>query len=167
MRVATVAVTGFFVLLVPGTALAQGRLPPGVHVSPGSPTQHQYVIPVTAARAEANGGHRGSGSGSGSQLFGNGIKPGLSSSSSSSGGSATQNAKAKAKAKALAAKPTKKGLHTPSYALASSGRPPSGPGSAGSGDGGGGWVPLVAGGALVLVLGCGGGFALRRRVLRT
>jgi hypothetical protein len=28
-------------------------------------------------------------------------------------------------------------------------------------------VPLAAGGALVLVLGCGGGFALRRRILRT
>jgi hypothetical protein len=120
------------------------------------------VIPVNAARSEANGGHHGSGSGS--QLFGNGIKPGSSSNGSSAGGS---NA-AKAKVKAHAAKPSKKGLHTASYALASSGgRPPSGPGSSSSGDGGSGWVPLAAGGALVLLLGCGGGFALRRRILRT
>ncbi len=146
-------------MIVPSPALANGGLPPGVHVSPGSPSQHQYVIPVNAARSETGGGGGGHGSGSGQPLFGNGIKPG--SGSSSGGGSGPG-----AQARAHAAKPGSKGLHAPSYALASSSGKPLGSGSSGS-DGGSGWVPLVAGGAAVLLLGCGGGFALRRRMVRT
>jgi hypothetical protein len=168
MRVAAAAIAAFFALLAPSVALAGGSGSAGVHQDPGSPSQHQYVIPVAAARGETHGGkHSG-----GPQLFGSGVTPGSSSNSGSSsgsgssGGSGSNAAKAKAKAKAHKAKTGTTGHNTPRYALASSsGRPPSGPSSSG-GDGGSGWVPLAAGGALVLVLGCGGGFALRRRILR-
>jgi hypothetical protein len=156
MRAGTAALAALIGVLLPSTALADN----GVHVDPGSPSQHQYVIPVNAARNETNGGHK-----SGSQLFGNGIKSSSSKSSSSNSSSKGTKSASGSHAKRHSAKPGSKGLH-PTYALASNTRPPSGPGSSG-GSGGSGWVPLVAGGALVLLLGGGGGLALRRRILRT
>jgi len=163
MRVVLTAAATLAAVLTPSTAMASGGNKQqsngqnGVHVDPGSPSAHQYVIPVNAARHEAAGGK-----GSSAPLFGNGVTP--SSTSSTSTTSTTPSHAAHRKSyKAAAAKRPVNATYAPA---ASVGRPPSGPSSS-SGGGGSGWAPLVGGGALVLLLGGGGGLALRRRVLRT
>jgi hypothetical protein len=156
MRVVTAIAAALIVLLAPGTALAGGKNQSsgsqGVHVDPGSPSQHEYALPVSAARTEAAGGGHSSGPGSGSQLFGNGVTP-------SSGGGSSSGSHGSHPGSASAGGLSGNGTRA-SYSLASRS------GSSG-GNGGGSWVPLAAGGALVLLLGGGGGLALRRRILRT
>jgi hypothetical protein len=141
-------------------------VPTGVHVDPGSPAGKQYQIPIPAARQETSGS---SGSGSSANgnppLFGVGITSPAS--GSTAGGSASGRTQARsgrrsaARSVRTATRSTSRRTPRPSAAssLAASDRTT----QAGTSS----WVPLVAGGGLVLVLGGGGGLGLRRRYVRT
>lgn len=170
---------GVIAWLAPAQALAHGPVPPGVHIDPGSPANKQYQIPIPAARQETSGS-TGSGNASSPPLFGVGITSG---SVASSGGGTTSHARAT----------TSSAEHQSSHPsqAQSDGRSPSGrtrrraprPAASSSGrrgaanapvsayekagqPGSNSWLPLVLGGALVLILGGGGGLGLRRRYLQ-
>jgi hypothetical protein len=137
----------------------------GVHVDPGSPTGKQYQIPINTARQTGGGGGGSGGSGSGgSHLFGAGISSGSSGSGASSGpghpGAGVNKAAAKAKRRQ---RPDQRDV--PRLSAAPVSNSPSVSGRETSSTGGtDGWLPLIGGGAAVLLLGCGGGLALRRRL---
>ena len=151
MRLLATVLTVLTVAAPAGTAWAAN----GVHVDPGSPSQHQYAFPVNAARNETAGGAHSS------KLFGNGITP----SSSKGSISNTTNKGTSSKANKNAGTGSDLSQNPAYYALASSSHGASAPGAATDpSNGGSGWLPLAGGGALVLLLGCGGGLALRRRL---
>jgi hypothetical protein len=165
----------------------------GVHVDPGSPAGKEYQFPVTGARSEAAGGSPQSGS-AGPPLFGVGVTPAAAATGSTATTSAHSTKAGAAVSRSGAAAtganeapgagvgsgPGAAGAGAGSGSgAAGSGSSPGGakPGSvdaipvaAGTGSGGAGgsgWIPLVAGGLLVLVIGGGGGLALRQRVQRS
>ena len=161
MRHVTIGLIVAVALLVgAGTAVAAN--PPGVHVDPNSPAGRQYAFPISSARSET-AGQTGSQAGSNAPAFGVGITPSGSSASSTS-------PTARARVTRPAHRRTRR--RTKLAASQTSGGPTSGSGggslpvsaSTASTAGSGGWVALVIGGALVLVLGGAGGFALRRRL---
>ena len=163
-------------------------LGPGVHIDPGSPASKEYRIPITGARNEGSGNNAGSPQSTTAPTFGIGVTPpGVSHATTArahrrspgldhghhSGGqvdrrrgghrqdkrsrdadsrSATAalhsaTAAARATAASRAAKATERARATVAAEA-----------EAGSIS----WLPLAAGGALVLLFGCGAGFVLRR-----
>jgi hypothetical protein len=148
--------------LVPGSAAAQSSPEPGVHVDPNSPSHKEYAIPLDEARGNATpSGARAKAPASTAQppatttetapLFGAGITP--------------DHAKSKGKPRKAAAKdqtsaPADDSSNTSSTkdaaAIAAASR------TGGGGDGGGLAGPIGLG-VLVLVLGGGLGFLVRRR----
>jgi hypothetical protein len=144
--------------LIPGAAFADPGVANGVHIDPGSPAAKQYVIPIVGARGETAGGGSGSNASS-SQTpppFGSGITPARR---------ATRQAALSAKRRGAAA------AKAASSRRAADGRPSAAPvaltplgSDHGSGAGGTAWLALIGGGAVVLVIGAGGGLALRRRL---
>lgn len=147
--------------LAPDVAFAASGLPPGVHVDPSSPAGKQYVIPISAARGETSGAPHSSSIASNANppLFGRGITP----SRSRTGTSTPRGAGNKTTPSKTARHSSSRGNQTAtSEPVAVNGVPPAGTSAAGAG--GDGWVALVGGGALVLVVGTGAGLALRRRL---
>jgi hypothetical protein len=158
-------------VIVPQGALAAGGPSSGVHVDPGSPAGKQYAIPITSARGETAGTSSGSGSAN-PPLFGSGVTP-----PSSGDGSATTTGgarPARATGRSLKADRSSRGSAGPGAgprrrrATHSGAAPtpslPADPPTQSNLVGGSTWLPLAGGGALVLLLGCGTGFVLRRRL---
>jgi hypothetical protein len=165
----TVGVIAAAALLFPASALASGT-PLGVHVDPGSPAGKQYQLPVSSARGEASGG--GGSTSSAAPLFGVGITPsGPAGPGAATGSTATSTTHPSARsvtsrATARAATALARKLRTQSKAHASAAILPAYY-PADTSAGGSGWLALVGGGALVLVLGGGVGLLVRRRVLNS
>lgn len=156
---------------------------PGVHVDPGSPAGKQYQIPISAARGETSGGGKGPQNGS-EPTFGAGVTPqasGQATPQTSTSQSATSSASAGATSSGAGShqasgraqhRPFRSGTRgagsrankhqhsrrTPRHAnltrAASTRRSDAGGSST--------WLALASGGALVLLLGCGCGLALKR-----
>lgn len=166
------------VCLAPTPAMANAPLPPGVHVDPGSPANKQYQIPIPAARQETAGSTGSTGGSSNPPLFGVGIKssaapasgPGQTTAANSASSSvpapggthhpgirssaaSSRHTRTRAAHHSAAQSSTRAARTTRTYEKASE------PGSSS-------WLPLVIGGALVLIVGGGGGLGLRRRHLR-
>jgi hypothetical protein len=150
-----------------GAPQAMAQSPPnGVHIDPGSPAGKQYQIPIPAARQQASGSSgTGGGTGANPPLFGVGV--GSDQSGSTANGTAT-SATHSSRAHA-----DKRSRHTRSgHAVQRAARSPAHPTPQptrtykASQVGSNSWLPLVVGGALVLVLGGGGGLGLRRRYVR-
>lgn len=168
MRALTACATAVLILmlvLTPGAALGKA-LPPGVHVDPGSPAGKEYQIPVASARSLGQG-KTGSSSSANPPLFGVGVSSSTtstttSSTSSSPGAGATSAARARRRASArrTARKHRKRSAHIAPHSGGHITRTLS------AQPGGEGWLPLVVGGVLVLVVGGGGGLGLRRRYLQ-
>lgn len=146
-------------------AVAGVPVPPGVHVDPGSPAGKQYQIPIPAARQETSGS-KGSGNSESANppLFGVGISSPTN--GSKRGPAVSGRTRARSGRKSAnqsvrrARRPTAR--RTARFAPASSFAASDKANQAGTNS----WVPLVAGGALVLILGGGGGLGLRRRYAR-
>jgi len=145
----------FVLLALPSAAIAGGNPSAGVHVDPGSPAGKQYGFPVNSARGETSGaGKSGSAASSGGAsasppLFGAGVTaPGTHASTTGTPTSPTTTTHAGS----TQTKPSK-----PVSASLASHVVPSNAGSDA-------WIPLVAGGLLVLALGTGAGLALKRRL---
>jgi hypothetical protein len=140
----------------PQAALAASGPPAGVHVDPGSPAGKQYSIPIPSARGEASGQSAGSGSGD-PPSFGAGVTPSAAGTAASTKGHGSRSS-------ALSSRSvrTRPRHHGSSAALTTASS--THPATAADRVGGNSWLPLVGGGALVLLLGCGGGLALRRRM---
>jgi hypothetical protein len=137
----------------PQAALAASGPPPGVHVDPGSPAGKQYSIPIPSARGEASGQSAGSGSAN-PPSFGAGVTP--------SAAAPTKGHSSRSSALSSRSARTRPRHHGSSAALTAASSTQ--PATAADRVGGNSWLPLVGGGALVLLLGCGGGLALRRRM---
>jgi hypothetical protein len=189
MRALASAAASFVVMLAPGVAFAAGSArsgggqqksgSAGVHVDPGSPSGHEYVIPISGARGETSGG-AGSppvggtgnppGGGPGNPpgataasppLFGVGVTPSSSSSAARGSSSGGRRSGAGSRLSHNSARPHGRdlvGAASLSHGLT--------PASAGTG-GPSAWLILLGGAALVLLVGGGGGFAIRRTILRT
>lgn len=151
--------------LTPEAAFADPGVANGVHIDPGSPAAKQYVIPVVGARGETAGGGDGSNVSSSQSppAFGSGITAARRATGPAASGARRRGAAAKGASTRDAAA----GRHS----AAAAGRPSAvqvgaGPVGSdhGSGAGGAAWLALIGGGALVLVIGAGGGLALRRRL---
>jgi hypothetical protein len=161
---------GFAVLLLAMPAGAFARLPPGVHVDPGSPAGKEYGIPLSQARGGGDSGSRG--------LFGSGITrstPGPPPAQPAGGPAATASPK---QPRAGAHSRTRATTHPRSHRGAGQGHQRSShlPRALarqpkvvlGSSSGSGTGILWMAGvGALVLVLGGIGGAAIGRRGRRT
>ncbi|HET9721148.1 MAG TPA: hypothetical protein VFP55_13790 [Solirubrobacteraceae bacterium] len=172
MRVFLATLSSMILLLVPSVALASG-LPSGVHVDPGSPAGKQYALPISSTRSMAAG--QPNGGSSNAPAFGVGITPSQSGGASASQAPATGGTTAST---GQAAGTGQAGNHTrrsrshrhhktsAQLAASSSPGPPLPPSaiSSNSGAGSSGWIALILGGALVLLVGGAGGFALRRRL---
>ncbi len=194
MRALNACAAGVVVLVavgLPGGALGKG-LPPGVHVDPGSPAGKEYQIPVASARSLSAGQKDGS-SGANPPLFGVGVTSARAHSSTTTtagaaagGGFGTTAGSGSRTTTAGAAAGGGFGTTAGSGSRTTAGRSAHRRGhrrrSASTGSlptasrstradaaqpGGESWLPLVAGGALVLVVGGGGGLGLRRRYLQT
>ncbi len=189
MRALNACAAGVAVLVAiafPGGALGKS-LPPGVHVDPGSPAGKEYQIPVASARGLA-AGPKGSNSGANPPLFGVGVTSARSpSATTAGGGSGTTRASgsgtttgsgsgttagrgSRTNASSALRRSTHSRRHRHPGGAASIGSLPAGPRSTradAAQPGGESWLPLVAGGALVLLVAGGGGLGLRRRYLQT
>jgi hypothetical protein len=164
VRVVAVAVSVVCVVCTQ-SALAATQLGPGIHVDPGSPAGKEYRIPIESARGETSGGPRAAGS-SRATTFGYGVT--ASPTRRSQSGSQTRRAGhgrgQRGTHPGSRAHPSGK-LSGGAHAARHSSRAVRAAQLLGSDDGGSGsWLLLVAGGALVLLLGCGGGLALKRRI---
>lgn len=148
-------------------ALASTGPAPGVHIDPRSPAGKQYEIPITSARGETSGGSRGSGSGA-APTFGSGVTPSASRRATATPtprtGSAAVNRSTRAR---RGAHHQRRSAH---HGTSTTGAPVTVATEAArqartqaNEVGSSSWLPLAGGGALVLLLGCGGGLALRRR----
>jgi hypothetical protein len=167
MRTVTAAAVAALLTASPATALASGA-PTGVHVDPGSPAGKQYSIPIAAARQQANPSQSSGSSGSAPPLFGAGVTPSSSLSSTSSG--ATHGSQARSTRAGSASHATRsRGQTRAGYRrtrIAASAAPAQinvltvsdQAGRIGAST----WLPLGIGGALVLVIGAGGGLMARR-----
>lgn len=156
---------------LPGGALAKG-LPPGVHIDPGSPAGKQYQIPVASARSFA-AGQKGSDSGANPPLFGVGVTPARAPAPPAAGAAAGSGSGTTAAggSRATRGSAARRSTHRPRHRHPG---PAATDGSLTPGlratradtsqPGGEGWLPLVAGGALVLLVAGGGGLGLRRFV---
>ncbi len=162
MRSVSAAAVAALVLLAPQGALAAGGSN-GVHVDPGSPAGKQYAIPISSARGETSPHGSGSSGSANPPLFGAGITP------SSTAANAMRLAKSRAAAKRLGpSRPRRHGHNgagggTPTGSTPGTASPPNSVTQANQ-VGSNTWLPLAIGGALVLLLGCGGGLVLRRRL---
>lgn len=168
--------------LAPAPAVASGP-GNGVHVDPNSPAGKQYEIPIPSARQEASGGSH-HGSGGSAPLFGVGVTaPHSSTASATTSAPPPTTTTTSAPATASSTKPhrvshTRRHHHprasihnsavqpqsqtTRSESIAPATQAAYNAGQVGSS----GWLPLVAGGALVLVVGGGLGAGIRRRNAR-
>jgi len=167
MRTVAGGVLAALCVCAPQAALAAGNSSSGVHVDPGSPAGKQYSFPITSARGETAGNSSGSRSGSGNPpLFGAGITP---SSSARAASTTTAGSSHRSGSAATRHDGSARGGATHRRRKAHSAAASSSPGSharpftQSSQVGGSTWLPLAGGGALVLLVGCGGGLALRRR----
>jgi hypothetical protein len=148
-------------------ALAGTTTSPGVHVDPGSPAGKQYQIPITSARGETAGQSPNSSSGS-TPTFGSGVTPSSSGASSTpTATTASPSGRASAAHRRAAGRPGHASTHGKNGATSAvtvttqaNRQATTQSNQVGSGS----WLPLAAGGALVLLLGCGGGLALKRRM---
>lgn len=186
MRALKACAAGVAVLVavgLPGGALGKG-LPPGVHVDPGSPAGKEYQIPVASARS-LSAGQKGGGSGANPPLFGVGVTSARASSpttptagaAASSGSSATAGgfgttagSGSRTTAGSASRRSADRRRHRQARRAASPGSLPTASRSTradAAQPGGESWLPLVAGGALVLIVAGGGGLGLRRRYLQT
>lgn len=154
---------------LPGGVLGKG-LPPGVHVDPGSPAGTEYQIPLDSAR-QLSAGSTGGAASPNPPLFGVGVtsarasSPTTTSAPRAAGGRAGPSTNAGSVARRLA----RRRAHRRPGRAASHGSPATvrRPVRADAAQpGSDSWLPLVAGGALVLVVGGGGGFGLRRKYLQ-
>jgi hypothetical protein len=155
----TSSLAGVLVLLVvalsPGLAQAAARLPPGVHVDPGSPAAKEYAIPLSTARQ--TGAEHANAS---PALFGAGIEPPHGPSAAAKGAHSTPG-RISAPAKtntgvafdAGSTSPSSRDA-LPSAVLAASARAPSD---------GASLLVLVGGGVAIVVLGGLAAVMLRRR----
>lgn len=178
MRALTACAAGVAVLMavvLPGGALGKS-LPPGVHVDPGSPAGKEYQIPVASARSLA-AGQQGSSSGANPPLFGVGVTSARAPSpttttpaaTAGSGSRTPAGSGSRTTAGSAPRRPTHRSRHRHPRRAAGVGSGPTASRSTradASQPGGESWLPLVAGGALVLVVGGGGGLGLRRRYLQ-
>lgn len=175
MRALTACAAGVVVLVavgLPGGALGKG-LPPGVHVDPGSPAGKEYQIPVASARS-LSAGQKGSSSGANPPLFGVGVTSARAHSSTTTTAGAAAGGgfgtTAGSGSRTAAGRSAHRRVHRHRRRSASTGSLPTASRSTradAAQPGGESWLPLVAGGALVLVVGGGGGLGLRRRYLQT
>lgn len=168
-----VVLTGILAAAVAAPALAGAATSPGVHVDPGSPAGKQYQIPISSARGETAGRSSGSKSGT-APTFGSGITSSPSSSSSTSTSSSPTATTASpaagasaphrraARRQAHAAAHGKRNAPTPAVTLTN--RASRASTTQANQVDSSSWLPLAAGGALVLLIGCGGGLALKRRM---
>jgi hypothetical protein len=162
MRGFAVAATLLVGAVVPAQAVAAStKLPPGVHVDPGSPAGKEYSIPITVARSQAAATQP---TGPGQQnppAFGAGVTPSSTGGASapSSGGSGHASGQRPATSGSRETRPRSRHRNRP--ILTASSYQQSAVGSGGAG--GNAWLALAGGGGLVLVLGAAGGLALRRR----
>lgn len=166
--------------LAPAPAVASGP-GAGVHVDPNSPAGKQYEIPIPSARQEASGGaHHGSGGSA--PLFGVGVSTPHSSTAPATTSAPATTTTTSAPAATSSTKPhrvshtrrhhPRASIHnaavqpqsqtTRSETIAPATQAAYNAGQVGSS----GWLPLVAGGALVLVVGGGLGAGIRRRNAR-
>jgi hypothetical protein len=148
-------------------ALAGTATSPGVHVDPGSPAGKQYQIPITSARGETAGQSPHSTSGS-APTFGSGVTPSSSSAprtpTATTASPATRASAARRSAAGRdghAATHGKNGAAPPVTVTTQANRQAT---TQSNQVGSSSWLPLAAGGALVLLIGCGGGLALKRRM---
>ena len=169
--VGTAAAAAFW--LPAGAAGAAGSS--GVHVDPGSPSGKEYQLPVAAARTEASGGGHG---GTNAPTFGAGITPTGQGNPAASGGTPTAHVAsapatpvptATAAGHALRTRKSHRAnaTHRPTAAVAlatAAQRSPQPTVASINKPSNNGWLALAAGGGLVLLLGAGGGFAVRRRL---
>jgi hypothetical protein len=163
-RLTFALLVGLFLLPAGASAHGGGN---GVHVDPGSPAGKQYSIPLSSARSETAGKHASS---TNPPAFGQGVTPngggsGASTASPTSSSSTTSSSQHRQQ---LQSKPGW-GPHGGGSGGPSNGATPSGTTQArvvarAAQVGQDAWLPLAGGGALVLLLGCGGGLALRRRL---
>jgi cobalamin biosynthesis Mg chelatase CobN len=173
-------VSAVCVVILVQCSVALGSPPTGVHIDPGSPAGKQYAIPISSARSET-AGQTGSNVSQNPPAFGVGVTPSASSTSTTTSG-ARSAAPTTSTGNASKHKDQRQSNHKSGSTQGGSG----GGGSPGDGSspggmatasvtpssdsvqasntGGSGWLALVLGGALVLVLGGAGGFALRRRL---
>jgi len=179
MRALTACATGVAVLIavvLPGGALGKG-LPPGVHVDPGSPAGKEYQIPVASARS-LSAGQKGGSTGANPPIFGVGVTSARAPSpttptagaAAGSGSGTTAGSGSRTAAGSASRRSTHRRRHRHRGRAASAGSLPTASRSTrvdASQPGGESWLPLVAGGALVLLVGGGGGLGLRRRYLQT
>jgi hypothetical protein len=163
IRIAIALASASAALMAPSVAAGSGTGQPGVYASPGSPSSHEYQIPLTAARTQASGGGGGSSGGGSSPLFGVGITPGK--------GHAARSRPTRAGGRRNTTTPSASGPGGRGKTTTAAVSPNSSQGSprldlsASKGDNGtSAWLPLVGGGLLVLLIGGGGGLALRRRL---
>jgi hypothetical protein len=144
----------------------------GVHVDPGSPAGKQYAIPIPSARSEAAGQSGSSGSSSSNPpLFGVGVTPGGAATGVAAGvsGSTGRAGTGKGTPRTRASGRDRR-AGTAGGSATQSGASPTASGQGktarrtaeSNSVGGTSWLPLLGGGALVLLVGCGGGFFLRR-----
>lgn len=152
----TALVIAVFAWMAP-PAVASGPTS-GVHVDPGSPAGKQYVLPIASARGETSGEHNVPSS---PPLFGAGVTPAASTASSSNRGaksgarqdSRTRRTVPAASASTRTARSKRAASPSGSRTIAASAQAD-----------GNSWLPLLGGGAMVLLIGGGSGLALRRRL---
>jgi cobalamin biosynthesis Mg chelatase CobN len=144
----------------PGAAFAAAGSSTGVHADPGSPAGKEYAIPITTARIEASGRPTHSGT-SNPPLFGAGITRSRSHASSSTRAGSPSQSTTRARTAATPSRSIQKrrrGASTGASRSAASLTTRTQSSSVGAS----GWLPLIGGGVLMLVIGCGGGLLLRR-----
>jgi hypothetical protein len=154
MRAAGLCICGALaVLAVCVSPTPAAGLEPGVHVSPGSPAEKEYVLPLNQARQTGEAGAKGSTSG----LFGAGITP----PGGSAGGASPSRRTARPGSRTATRSPAISGTASapggaslPAGVLRATRTPSSSVGS-------GSLLALLGGGLAVLVLGAFGGTVLR------
>lgn len=163
-------------------SLAATNVAPGLHRDPGSPASKEYRIPISSTRNETSGHDSSNPESSTAPTFGAGVTPARSRTAPAPGSGAAARAH-KSAGPHHGHKPDRTASgHAGRNARRHAGHD----GSAGRSSspaitaarqaqvmtavraqaGSGSWLPLVAGGALVLLVGCGAGLALKRAAWR-
>lgn len=162
-------------------ALAASNVAPGLHRDPGSPASKEYRIPITSTRNETSGHGSSNPDSSTAPTFGAGVTPPTSKAPAPT---RADGASTHAPTPSSAPRGHKRDRAASGQAGRGARRHAGHDGSASSLSkvtaahraqvltavraqaGSASWLPLVAGGALVLLVGCGAGLALKRATWR-
>lgn len=163
-------------------ALAASNVAPGLHRDPGSPASKEYRIPITSTRNETSGHGSSNPDSSTAPTFGAGVTPATSKAATAP--TRADGASTHARTASSAPRGHKRDRAASGQAGRGARRHAGHDGSASSLSkvtaahraqvltavraqaGSASWLPLVAGGALVLLVGCGAGLALKRVIWR-